>query len=145
MADELIARIASIKEQDAPGRNIRDEFFGFLSLGGTQRNNCSGDGQTSKDIVGCGNQTLRIVSFATVLESALWIEHIAKLLGSGEVVFRAIVGKHRHAMPGKLRALRPALVGQINSISEDVSEDSPIHLASRFGQGGAVDGFGLRP
>ena len=145
IVDQLIARVASIKEHYTTRRDKFQEGFYFISLGRICRDNRSCDGQPAEDIVQRGDEALRIVSFSRVLEAALGIK-LASDLGCGrKVVFGSVYGTDRHAVPVESRILGPTLVGQLHCIIEHVLKHMPVHLLTRLGQCAVVNGFSFRP
>jgi hypothetical protein len=147
MRDELIARIASVEKKYASSRNMWNQLFGLLPLGGIGSDNTSGNGKASEDIVDSGNHTLRIMPFATVpeLESTVRIEFFAVVFCSRKDIPGTVHGIDRPTVPQKLIVLRPVFIGQANGIVEYVTKDPPIDLTAGLAEGAVVNRFGIGP
>lgn len=145
IADQLIARVAPIKEHNPTRGEKLQEGFYFISLGRICRDNRSCDGQPAEDIVQRGDKALRIVSFSRVLEAALGVKFASDLGRSRKVVFGSVYGTDRHAMPVESRILGPTLVGQLHRIIEHVLKDLPVHLLAGLGQCAVVNSYSFGP
>lgn len=144
-ADEVIAWIAAIKEQDRSRADGCHELQGLFALGSMNTDHCPGHGNASEHIVGRGDQTLGIVSPALVIKTALGVELLPVLLCCRKIILGAIYGNDRQAMPKIGGVSRPELIGQIHRIFEDISEDGPCNLLPRSCECAAVNGLGLGP
>lgn len=145
MGDKFIARVTSIKEEDASLRDMGNQLFGLFSFRAIDIDHTPGYGYTPKDIIDGGNQALGIVPFPAILESTMRIEFPSDLFPRRQGIFRSIDGKNRHAMPRELRALWPTVIGKRNSIIKYTLKDLPWHFVSGLTEGAMVDCFGIWP
>ena len=145
IADQLVAGVASVKEQHTYQGNELEEVLYFIALGRIHRDDGSGDGQASEDIVGGGDEALGIVAFSCVLEAALGIKLLPNLGRGRKIVPGPVHGEDRHVVPAKFRVFRPVVIGQLDGIIEYVSENVPVHFLARPGHRAVVDGFSFRP
>jgi len=145
MEDQLVARIASVKEQHTSPADKLQQALHFITLGRIHRDHGSSDGQPSEDIVRGGDKALGIVSFSNVLEAAVGIKLVSDLGCGREVVFGPVHSANRHAVPTESRILGPAVIGQPYRIIEYVLKHVPVDLIARLGECAVVDGFGFRP
>lgn len=143
--DQLVARVASVEEQDALARDEFKKVFDLITFGRIHRDNGTSDGQPSKDIVCGGDQTLRIVPFSRVLEATIRIKLVSHLFCGREVVFGPVYSEDGHTVPGEFRVLGAALVGESYRIIEDALENLPVDLVAGSGESTVVDGFGFGP
>lgn len=144
-ADQLIARIASIKSDDRLGRDKRQQLFYLLALAGIDRDHGPCYGQTPEDIVDSGDKALRIVPFSRVLESAVRVKLLSDLLSGRERVLGAVDGKDRHPMPDEFGTLRPTFIRQTNRPTKYVLKRLPSDLRARSSKRAAADCFRVRP
>jgi hypothetical protein len=86
---------------------------------------CPGHGKPSEHIIGGRDQTLWIVPFACMIETAFGIELLSVLLCCRQVVFGAIDTDDRHSMPKVGWVSGPEFVGQFHGVFEDIPEDGP--------------------
>ena len=92
-ADEMIARVSTIKEQDSSRADGRDELEGLFALRAMNAGYGSGHGKASEHIIGRRDQTLGIVASAFVFETALRIELLSVLICCRKIVLGAIESK----------------------------------------------------
>ena len=145
MANQPVARVSSVKEQDTSRRDKFQEVTHLITLGRIGRNHGSCDGNASEDIVRGRDKTLRIVAFSRILEPALGIECHSELGSSRKVVFGSVYAVNRHGVPAEFWVLGPAVVGQFDSVIEYVSKYMPRNLLTRLGKRAVVDCLGFRP
>lgn len=143
--DQLVARVASVEEQDALARDEFKKVFDLITLGRIHRDNGTSDGQPSKDIVCGGDKTLRIVPFSGVLEAALRIKLVSYLFRGREIVFGPVYSEDGHTVPGEFRVSGAALVGESYRIIEDALENLPVDLVAGSGESTVVDGLDFGP
>ena len=144
-AEQIIAGIAPVKEQDTLGRNMRQQGGRFLPFKTVNTDDGAGDRQATEHIIEGRDQTLGIMAFAGLVKTAFGIELVADRLSGWEGEFRPVDRIDRHAVPGKLRVVRPAVVGDLNGMVEGLLKDLPGHFLTGFTQGTAMGGLGLRP
>lgn len=145
MADELIPWVSSVQDEDTSLRNERQEMFGLVPLRRIHRNYGSCDGKASEDVIERAHKTLRIVSFALMLESALRIKLASHLLCGRKSIVGPIHAVDRHAMPEILRAVGPQFISQFDCIIQYLPKDPPVDLLARSGECASVDRLGIRP
>ena len=85
------------------------------------------------------------MTFAGVIQPAIGIERRTQGVGGREVVFGAIDGEHRKALPRELVSRRPDLIGEAHCVMMELFESGPGELGPGFGDRAPVDGFGVRP
>jgi hypothetical protein len=100
---------------------------------------------TPEDIVGCCDQTLRIMSFAFILETALGIEIFSNLFRCRQVILRTVESKDRHPVPKERRISRPQLVGKVDGFLVYIAKNSPWDLIAGKTYAATVDGLGFGP
>jgi len=145
IADQLVAGVASVKEQHTYQRNELEKMLHLITLGRIHRDDGSGDRQASKDVMRGGDEALWVMAFSRVLKAALGIKLLPNLGRRRKVVPGPVNAEDRHTVPAKFRIFRPALIGQFDGIMEYVLEDVPVNLLARSGDCAVVDGFGFRP
>jgi hypothetical protein len=145
VGNEIEARVSPIEEQDAPGRHKGQERLRFLPLRSMDADDTPGYGKTPENIIGRGNQTLRVVTSSFILETALRIELVSDLLRCRKVVFGAIEGNDRHGLPDMGGIARIQAVGQIHCFLQDVSEDGPGHFLASLREPAAMHFLGIGP
>lgn len=91
-ADHVVARIATIKEQDCSSTNGSYQAEGFFALGAVNTGHRSGHRDAPEHVIGGCDQTLGIVSLALMVETALRIELQAILRCCGQVVLGPVDG-----------------------------------------------------
>jgi hypothetical protein len=96
-------------------------------------------------IIGCCDQTLRIVTFPFISETTLRIKLFTGLFCCRKVVLRAIEGENRHFMPKKGWVARREAEGQNHGFSQDITEDGPWNLFASVCESAAVQGLGIKP
>ena len=145
MANELVAGVSAIEEQNRSWRNEGQELPSLFPLGAMMAHDASCYGKMAKDIIGGRYQTLRIVASALKLKPALRVEFLSDLRGCGQIVFGSIKGNDPHSMPTMGGITREKAVGQINGLRQEISKDRPGNLLSGLGEGASVHGLGIGP
>lgn len=105
----------------------------------------SGDGKTPEDIIGRGNQALRIMTTSFMLEATFGIELTSHLVCCRKVVLRAIESDDRHGMPQIRRMTRIEAVGQLHGTLQDVPEKGPANLFAGLSEAAPMDLIGFGP
>jgi hypothetical protein len=105
----------------------------------------SGDGKTPEDIIGRGNQALRIMTTSFMLEATFGIKLTSDLLCCRKVVLGAIESDDRHGMPQIRRMTRIEAVGQIHGTLQDVPEKGPANLFAGLSEAASMDLIGFGP
>lgn len=144
-AQQVIAGIAAVKEEDTLFGKMREQGRRFLPFGTVEADDRAGDRQATEDIVERGNQTLGVMPFAWLVKSAVRIEGVPERLRGREREFRAVDGIHGQALPGILRVVRPEGVSDLNGLVSGRLKDFPRDFLAGFTQGTPMDGFSLGP
>jgi hypothetical protein len=145
VGNEFIAGVSSIEEKYRSGGNEGQKRLGLLPFRSMDTDHTPGYRKASEYIIGCCDQTLGIMTFPFMLETALGIKFGPDRFCCRKVVLRSIEGENRHPMPQKRGIERPEAIGQSNRFSQDITEDSPWDLFASMGEAAAVDGFGIEP
>ena len=145
VGNKFIAGVSAVEEEHRSGGNEGQKRLGLLPLRSMDTDHTSGYRKASENIIGGCDETLGIVPFPFILETALRIKFSPDCFCSRKVVLGPIEGENRHPMPQKPGIARPDAVGQINRFSQDITEDSPWDLLASMGEAAAVDGFGIEP
>jgi hypothetical protein len=125
MADNMIAWISTVKEQDRSRPDIWQQTQGLFSFRSVNTDYRSCQGNASKYIISGCDQTLWVVSFAFVIETTFGIELLSILLCCRQFVLGAVKSNDRHTMPKIGGIPWPELVGQPHGIIQNISEDGP--------------------
>jgi hypothetical protein len=146
VVNEFVAGIAPIQQQDAAAGKVRQPGLDLVAFVGVRhRLDGAGHRQAAKDVVSGGHQAVGIMAFAGVIQPAVGIEGQAQGVGGREVVFGALDGEHRKALPRVLLPRRPDLLGEAHRIVVQGFEGGPGELGPRFGDRAPVDGFRVGP
>ena len=145
MADELIARVSTVEEQNRIFRNKGQELPSLFSLRYMTARDAPRHGKASEHVVGRRDQTLRIVASALEFKAASRIEFLSEFGRCGKIVFRSVKSNHPHPMPEMGWVTREKAVPQIDRFRQKVSKDRPGNLLSSLRHGAAMYGIGIRP
>jgi len=145
IGNEIKAGISPIEERNASRREQGQERLRLLPLRSMDTDDSPGYGKTPEDIIGGCHQTLRVMAPSLILESTVGIELLADLLGCRKVVFGAINGNNRHAVPEIGGITRKEAVSKLHGLLQDVSEDGPGDFLASLGKAASVDLLGIRP
>jgi hypothetical protein len=110
-----------------------------------ERTNGASDRQAAEDIVGRGDQALRVMASTRILQTALGIERLPDGLGRRQVVFGPIEGEDRQAVPQILLPGRKYLIGQGNGLVKQCFKGLPGNFGTRLGQRAPVWALPLWP
>jgi hypothetical protein len=145
VANELVAWVAAIEEQHRSGRNRWQEILCLLTLRAMDIDHTPGHGKAPEHIVGRGNQTLGVVTFAFVVKATLRVELVSDLFCRRKIVLGTVEGNDRHRMPKIGGITGKKTVGQINGSSQDVTEDGPGNLLASTREPAAMHALSIGP
>ena len=135
----------AVKQKDAPRGDKWQQGLCLLALGFMDAHDTSGDGKTPEDIVGRGNQTVRIMTTSFMWESTFGIELMSYFLCCRQIILGAIEGDDRHRVPQIGGIPRIEAIGELNGLVQDVPENRPTDLLPSFGEAASMDLIGFGP
>lgn len=91
--------------------------------------------------------TITTISWCAYLPGfpTIMVGYGSDLRGCGKIVFGAVEGDDRHAMPNMGRTAGMETVCQLDGLLQDVSKDSPLDFPASFGESAPVNRFCIRP
>ena len=103
------------------------------------------DGQAAEHVAGGGDQALRVMALAGLVQPAVGVERRPQRYRGGEVVLGAVDGEHRQPLPRMRIVCGPDLIGKAHGVVVHLLEGGPGQLGACLGDRTAMDGLCFEP